>query len=106
MPVSINTTHENVHLKNQVKQNIPRSGKTDQQKINNNNFFYQYSKYVPDFLVRNLRIRDIKDEPYFPLIIISITKGHISYVPLDLVAEYAHILDLNTRLRVGWKNST
>ena len=31
----------------------------------------------------------------------SITKGHIAYVPLDPVAYYVHILDLNTRLRVG-----
>ena len=31
----------------------------------------------------------------------SCTKGHIAYVPLDPVAYYVHILDLNTRLRVG-----
>ena len=34
---------------------------------------------------------------------ISITKGQISYVPLNPVADYVHILDLNTRPRVGWK---
>ena len=30
----------------------------------------------------------------------KITKGQISYVPLDPVADYLNILDLNTRLRV------
>ena len=30
-------------------------------------------------------------------------KYKIDYVPLDPVADYVHILDLNTRLRVGWK---
>ena len=36
-------------------------------------------------------------------IITSITKWKISYVPLDPVAEYLHMLELNNRLRVGWK---
>ena len=33
----------------------------------------------------------------------TITKWHISYVPLDPVADSVHMLDLNTRLRVGLK---
>ena len=33
----------------------------------------------------------------------KITKWQIAYVPLDLVADYIHMLNLNTRLRVGWK---
>ena len=37
------------------------------------------------------------------LLIIEINKGQIAYVPLDPVADYVHILDLNTRLRIGWK---
>ena len=31
----------------------------------------------------------------------EITKGQIAYVPLDPVTNYVHILDLNTRIRVG-----
>ena len=34
---------------------------------------------------------------------VAITKWNIAYVPLDPVAEYIHMLDLNNRLRVGWK---
>ena len=34
---------------------------------------------------------------------ITITKWNISSVPLNPVADYIHMLDLNTRLRVGWK---
>ena len=30
-------------------------------------------------------------------------KDKISYVPLDPVADYVYLSDLNTRLRVGWK---
>ena len=30
-------------------------------------------------------------------------KDKIEYVPLDPVADYVHILELNTRLRAGWK---
>ena len=30
-------------------------------------------------------------------------KYKISYVPLDPVADYVYLLDLNTRLCVGWK---
>ena len=33
----------------------------------------------------------------------GITKWQIVYVPLDPVTDYVHILDLNIRLRVGWK---
>ena len=33
----------------------------------------------------------------------SITKWRISYIPLNPVADYLHVLYLNTRLRVGWK---
>ena len=32
---------------------------------------------------------------------LAITKQHIAYVPLNPVANYVHILDLNNRLRVG-----
>ena len=35
--------------------------------------------------------------------IFAITKREISYVPLNPVSDYVHILDLNTRPRVGWK---
>ena len=35
--------------------------------------------------------------------ILEITKWHISYVPLDPVADYTHVLNLITRLRAGWK---
>ena len=35
-----------------------------------------------------------------------ITKVQIAYFTLDPVAYYVHILDLNTRLRVGLKNAT
>ena len=35
--------------------------------------------------------------------IIAITKSHISYVPLNPVAKYIHMLNLNTRLRIIWK---
>ena len=34
--------------------------------MNHHDSFYQFSKYGPDFLFRNLRIRDGKDEPYLP----------------------------------------
>ena len=30
-------------------------------------------------------------------------KDKISYVTLDPVTDYVYIVDLNTRLRVGWK---
>ena len=30
-------------------------------------------------------------------------KDMIAYIPLDPVADYLYIADLNTRLRVGWK---
>ena len=33
----------------------------------------------------------------------AITKKNISYVPLNPFADYIHILDLNTRLHIGWK---
>ena len=32
---------------------------------------------------------------------LAITKVYIDYVPLNPVADYVHILDLKTRLRVG-----
>ena len=31
----------------------------------------------------------------------SITKGQIAFVTFDPVADYVHILDINTRIRVG-----
>ena len=34
---------------------------------------------------------------------LAITKLHISYVPLNPVADYVHMLDLNTGLRIGLK---
>ena len=33
----------------------------------------------------------------------SITIWYIADVPLNPVSDYVHMLDLNTRLRVGWK---
>ena len=33
----------------------------------------------------------------------TINKWQIAYVLLDPVADYVHMLDLNTRLSVGWK---
>ena len=41
-----------------------------------------------------------KFNDYFELIV-TITKLHISYVPLYPVSDYVHLLDLNTILRVG-----
>ena len=38
----------------------------DQKTINCYDFCYQCSKYGPDFLFGNFRIRDCKDEPCFP----------------------------------------
>ena len=35
--------------------------------------------------------------------IFKIAKEQISYVPLEPVADYVHILDLNTGSCVGWK---
>ena len=35
------------------------------------------------------------------LLISTIAKLHIAYVPLDPVAYYVHILDLNIRIHVG-----
>ena len=34
---------------------------------------------------------------------INLQKENIAYVPLDPVADYVYIADLNTRLHVGWK---
>ena len=34
----------------------------------------------------------------------AITKWQIAYVPLEPVAEYIHMLNVNTILRVGWKH--
>ena len=52
--------------KKRIKGNIPISGIFDQKTIHQNDFSYQCSKDGPDFVLGNLRIRDIKDEPYFP----------------------------------------
>ena len=45
---------------------ISSSGVIDQQTMNTHYLCYQCSKYGPDFLFGNLRIRDCKDEPCFP----------------------------------------
>ena len=42
------------------------NGIIDKITINHHNFCYEFSKYGPDFLLGNLRIRESKYEPCFP----------------------------------------
>ena len=62
----INTTHKNVHFKNQTNGKIPRSGVIDPVTINPYDLCYQCSKHVPDYLFGKLRIKDFNDEQHFP----------------------------------------
>ena len=68
-PLLINATHDNIIYLNQINGNIHISRKYYKATINNNDSFYQCYKYDPYFLFRNLRIRDIKYETYFPAIL-------------------------------------
>ena len=56
---------------NEIIGKIPISGTIDKKTINHHDFHYQCSKDGPEFLFGNLKIRDCKDEPYFP------TKGKL-----------------------------
>ena len=60
----IDTTHKNVHFLNLINGKIPRNG-VKVQKTNSHDLCYQISKYGPEFLFGNLKIRDCIDEPYF-----------------------------------------
>ena len=57
----INTTHKNVHFKNQINGKITSSGVIAQETINSHDLCYQYSKDGPDILFGKLRIRDSRD---------------------------------------------
>ena len=52
------TTHENLHLSNQVKSKIPIWGTIDPQKVNKHDIWYQCYKGGPDILFEKSTIRD------------------------------------------------
>ena len=40
---------------------------------------------------------------FFSFVLLTITKWHIAYIFHDPVTEYIHMVNLNARIRVGWK---
>ena len=65
-PLLLNTAPKNVHTRNQINGEIPRSGLIDTETINPHDLYYQCSKHGPDFLFRKMRIEDFNDELHFP----------------------------------------
>ena len=61
----IDTTHKNVHFKNQINGKITSSGVIDKGKINPRGLCYQCYKDIPDYLFGELIIRYPRDEPHF-----------------------------------------
>ena len=61
----IDTKHKKAFL-NQINGKITRSSVINQKSINNCGLCYQFSKDGTDSLFGNLRINDVKYEPYFP----------------------------------------
>ena len=48
-----------------MNEEITRSSVIDPEEINPHDWCYQFSKYVPDFLLGKLTTRYYRDEPHF-----------------------------------------